>query len=186
MRFGYLLGVAAIASVMGASNANADIVYSIDLPSIEGGPYSFSISGTITTNGTTGALSSSDFASVDITVSNSNGSSVTINSLSELQLYGTALTATGTGVYFGFNNSSFSYFNGLDGGEYGFCFSGVQGSGCYPGQGEALFTPDGNDAQQLYSDNMLIAQAVPEPGTLALLGMALFAVGGLSLRRKFG
>jgi hypothetical protein len=70
---------------------------------------SLSVNGTITTDGDTGPLVSSDIQSWSLTITGFGGPVVLSNSNSAVSIGGDGLTATSAGLFFNFNDSSGAY-----------------------------------------------------------------------------
>ena len=96
-----LFGTIACMALLGASQARADRIYQLDLPSI---------AGTITTNGTVGTLSAADVLDWQISQSadTTHYSSSIGPSNSTVSLIGSALTATTAALFFDFSNAAAS------------------------------------------------------------------------------
>ncbi len=174
-----LLFAAALAAALlmaGASNATVYFLRGQDIPPA-------TVSGTITTDGALGVLSSADILSVDVTVADESESS-TVNY--EPTVFEAALTATKTGLFFDFSgDGSLILFNGLDASSV-YCVA----AGTYGCEGEEnLEVIKVNGA--IYSGPVQSAEvqiaAVPEPGTwvTALVGFgSLAGLAALTRRRR--
>jgi hypothetical protein len=105
---GALLGAAFLgAALFGARSASADIGYLVDEPIGVG-----SVVGTLTTDGHTGILSSSDFLAWNLTL-NGVGASSTITSsdpTAAIELVGSEVVATPTKITFDFSGSAICSF----------------------------------------------------------------------------
>lgn len=156
-----------------------------------------SVIGTIETDSTLGALSTSNILSWAFTITSPNlsaGSPQSIDSVSSFAAFGSSgwqassgLTATATELLFDFSATGFTYFSGST--TDGWCLSGAGGCGSVngPGAGEYLyFGASGGPSEYVATtaQNVVIAtalSAVPLPASLPLL---LAGFGGLAFWRR--
>jgi hypothetical protein len=132
---GALLGAAFLgAALFGARSASADIVYLVDEPIGVG-----SVVGTLTTDGHTGILSSSDFLAWNLTL-NGVGASSTITSsdpTAAIELVGSEVVATPTKITFDFSGSDDGHLlfqDGLFSGMHYWCSGASASTTCFPGK----------------------------------------------------
>ena len=159
----------------------------------------YTLTGTITTNGTTGTLAYSDILSASLAVSKGT---TTYENVSANEIYGIQnLSATATGLYLPLwttSASSPSFSVGSTGYglprlqyNYFFHFGGVYSeSRCdvpiSTGLSVLWATPNGyNNPLQLDGSPLLVANVVPEPSSLCLLGIAAIGLT-VHLGRKRG
>ncbi|MBN1910820.1 MAG: PEP-CTERM sorting domain-containing protein [Pirellulales bacterium] len=184
MRTSALVAVVAFSLVASASITVAENI-TYDLESYPDWQSGYSLTGTITTNGTTGTLGYTDIVSASIVVS--DGTTVYEN-LSPNEIYGVQnLSATATGLYlplwtlsasfpsfsvgstgYGLPRLQYTYFD-----HFGGVYSGYR---CdvpiSTGLNVLWATPNGySNPLQLDGSPWLIATAVPEPSSLCLLGI---------------
>lgn len=152
-----------------------------------------SVTGFIVTDGTLGVLSQSNIVnwSLSLYVPTSSPTNYSLNGPSSgndssVYLQGIDTTASATTLWFDFSGLDFGYLLfqygvGIHDGYHYYCdatFSGI----CLQGE---------TDAPQYYtsgqtttpSGNVVIGTAVPEPGSLALLGSGILAAAGAVRRR---
>ncbi|MCG2633007.1 PEPxxWA-CTERM sorting domain-containing protein [Bradyrhizobium sp. WYCCWR 13023] len=182
--------IAALAMVVCASAAKADIVYSFSF----GG--NAPASGTITTDGTQGVLATADILAFDITVSPGGNSyhytSADLGSSYQVGVIG--LSASSAGLTFDFTAANaFLYIAGADG---HFCLNGASGASCDGQFGRetvavgALTAPPfgASGASDPYRDATLFATpvvaAVPEPTTWAMMLLGFFGLSVFAYRRR--
>ncbi len=180
-----LLGVLLMGAALGiAGNINFTISNAVG-----GG----SVSGTITTDGTIGVLSSTDIVDWNLLISDGTNNFDLKGPLSgnnsALDLSGTDLSETATQLLYNFSGSGFALFQNpvIGSGMNYFCMESVEGCTGSPA-GESLKIVFGGDNQfTSLSGTQVVASVggvsgVPEPSTLGLLSLgAVFLVG----RRKF-
>jgi len=179
------IALAAIASAMLANGAYA-ATYIVDPLNVPGA----SVTGTITTDGTLGALGYSNFTGLDLTVSDGNNSGhLDLSNLLNLAAYGSAtvLIATNAGLFFDFSSNDAQGFAAFNFGSTGYCFT-AGGITCFgTDHSESLQAGGAYYEGPRLSGLVRIAHvdAVPEPASWALMLGGFGLVGGaLRSRRK--
>lgn len=185
----------AIILMVASGICHADITYTVDQVSpFPAGPFGIdpaTVSGTLQTDGTIGTLTTSNFLSWNIVVSNGIGGSFDLTSGdSTLTATGTATTATATTVQFSFGPSP-----GTSPGALGY-FEILDSTN---GWGWALAVPPGTALEAVLSDTsgsccdaglasfdspITLATAVPEPASFLFLSASLGMIGVFRLERR--
>jgi len=191
MRFSYQLrccarSLALLSSILGAASlCSAGTVYNVNLTVGTG-----SVTGTIVTDGTIGALAQADIIGYNLLLSDpavSAPSTFNLSCCSFFPFSGSDLSATATQLLFNFSGTDSGQVAFADPSlDYDLCFStsgGAVPSSFCPVAGETLrflgTSPFGFNFQSTTlsgKDVIATASSVPEPSTLALLcaGIALF------------
>jgi hypothetical protein len=140
--------------------------------------------GSITTDGTIGALNGGNIVDYDLTLTNGAFSAVLDISDGTIS-NGTSLTATATGLFFNFGSNTGSYF--VFGGNPGLGFEDASGSlSGHPSTISLNLNAVGDPNSPIwtaFSGNVEIA-TTPIPAALPLFATALGALGLLGWRRK--
>ena len=186
-QFGFL--ILTLLLMLTGAPAEAAVVYNI----VNGTVGSLSVTGTITTDGNVGALTSSDISGWNLTIS---GDDLTPSN-STLFLQGADLTATLSNLSFMFGDSSTSGGGGaftIDANDPSslvriiYLSHGANEAAGFdlPGQLELDFGPLGSPTVEISdrSDTSVIATAVPEPSTWAMMILGFCGVGFMAYRRK--
>jgi PEP-CTERM motif len=158
-----LIGLASALAIALVSPASADIVYSVDYTVGES-----VLTGTITTDGETGAITVADIKSFDLSTS-VLGTAAEFTS-SNSTATGSGLTATATQLSFNFAAGDT------------FEITGVGGDFELTNHAELDVGKDGTGGR---SDTIL-ASAVPEPSTWAMMILGFCGLGFMAYRRKDG
>jgi hypothetical protein len=176
----------AFAGALASSSAHADIIYKLIPVDVNG----VSLTGSLTTDGTIGTLSGGNFLSYQINLSNGFGSETLTSANSNLQINGSALSATSSQLIFSFNGDPISdtfyisgyYPNGgfqLEEGSVIPSFSG--GVEVYLGSALA----GANGFEDLSGDQAIAnVSAVPEPSAWAMMILGFVGIGFIAHRRK--
>jgi hypothetical protein len=168
------------------SIAKADLAYSIvNYPADQSGA---TVSGTIVTDGATGALSASDILSWSWTITPSGGPSYTFSSLdanAAVSLYGAVVASSSEITIAGTVSSDFALYDGLSLAS-DLEYDRDPGENTYTG-----LIPTNNGWETLNpsmggNDPWVIAtvSSVPEPTTLTMLGIAMVGIALIGQCRK--
>jgi hypothetical protein len=165
-----------VASLLPAVAGAANITYNVQITSGDN-----SAVGTITTDGTIGALSASDFISESLTIT-TNSHSTSLTGLTPNLFGGSDVTATTTGLFFNFDGPS---------GGFGYANSSVgelcleTGYSCNDGYDLMLQSSGGNIGITEVGNFEFAAvpAATPEPSSLILLGTGALSLAGAGWRR---
>lgn len=194
MRKGFFL-IATGMAMMAAQAANATIVYTFNDPVGAVG----AITGTVTTDGSTGAISAANILAWNLMVQGNGASLNLTDGNSGVFGGGTALTATATDMRFNFSDPSPSYllFQVSFGNSHQYacfastffnstpCYQGYSAVPVYSGDSTAQYTGEGS--QTVVTGDRVIGTVrggvVPEPATWTML-LAGFAAVGLAQRRR--
>lgn len=177
------LGLAAPAMLAaGAANA-ASIVYNVSLPS----PSTWTLSGTITTDGAIGALSLADITAYNLTATNGVTTSSCISSTCGLSgSSGFSGSATQLTWDFSASPQPETVFNPPTGGFL--CFGPSNGACAYGNQGNVAAYSLGVNTAQAYTGVQVLGTAataaVPEPSTWAMMISGFGILGGVMRQRK--
>ncbi len=181
-----LCGLIALIALLNVTQAGAT---TFNLENLQIAP-SYSVTGSITTNGATGTLSSqTDISSWNLIINTGNGP-VDLNgpgspATSAVNYTGLALSVVGTGLFFNYGLSTDSFFE--IGTTTGPNENVVLEDASHPG-GPLLQFNDGVDSQSTSSESgntqIGIASATPLPATLSLFATGLGAMGLFGWRRK--
>jgi PEP-CTERM motif len=185
MKFKYiaLFGLALTSLAALSGNASASSVYDLTL-----GP---DATGTITTDGNTGILTTPDIVNFNITITQ-GGVSANFSPLLT-PVYGTdpfttAFTATSTGLFFDFDATSpnnIAQYLIFDNGSL-LCFNGAAGN-CNGAPSQLANVTGGGYTYLIETGNVEIATiegAVPEPSTWAMMILGFAGIGFMAYRRK--
>jgi hypothetical protein len=160
-----LIGLASALAIALVSPASADIVYSVDYTVGES-----VLTGTITTDGEIGAITAADIKSFDLSTS-VLGTPAEFTS-SNSTATGSGLTATATQLSFNFAAGDTFEITGV-GGDFELT----------KGHAELDVGKDGTGGR---SESTILASAVPEPSTWAMMILGFCGLGFMAYRRKDG
>jgi hypothetical protein len=153
-----------------------------------------SVTGTIDTNGATGALSVGDFTGWTLLVTGGSGATTTLTNLnSAVYIAGAAATATASDILFDYSNAVASYLlfqaGGFGTGNTYWCNSSASGACLQGATATPGFTFDGTRQDEARRGVQSIASAagdagaVPEPATWAMF-IGGFGLVGAAMRRR--
>ena len=185
MKLASLLSTLAISAFLATSASAAPIVYDVNRTVGVG-----SVSGTITTDGTFGVLSTGNITGWSLTINagDADGSFLLQGGInSSLEVAGTAMTADADSIDFNFSGDGFALFqNPYIGSSQNFwCVEGPNANCTGLGNGETVTRNNFGVPHITLTDSQAIATVrggtVPEPASLALVGAAL---AGLAMARR--
>jgi hypothetical protein len=183
------IGFAVLAVLSLISPASATL-YNVDITS-----GSNSIVGSITTDSATGSLGTGNITDWSLLISVSGSSFDLLGPVSgnnsQVVVYGSAFTATGTGLFYDFSSSGpgFSAVDfqnpGIGSGINYFCLNGAAGN-CSGNPSAIGINANGNGSFIPESGNVQIGAvgAVPEPSTWAMMILGFAGIGFMAYRRK--
>ena len=203
--FGRSLAISACCALLAAGAARAGVVYTFNTTATSAYPsgnplQTDTVLGTITTDGTLGVLSAGNILGWDLELVDQLDATKDFRLLPSnsevVHVFGTALTATSTGLYFNFSEAGAEFLiqgdhrgdskHGISSGYNYFCFSAT-GGWCLAGES---IVPDyyATDGVIVTGDSQPIGiqplNQVPEPETFALMLAGLGALGWLERRRR--
>jgi hypothetical protein len=168
--------------------AAADIVYHLNLP-VAGG----SVTGTITTDGATGTLFTSDIVAFDLKLNDGTATATLMNGVNGGLVFvsGGSLSATATDLMFNFNTSgTFVNFFTSPGCRPIWTLRTTGGSACNSVSGtvssvQATSSTGPATMSEIGAGNVVIGTTtvIPEPGSVGLMVAGLFSLIGLGKRR---
>jgi hypothetical protein len=181
-----LLAASLINAIFLINSANASVVYDISENIGQA-----TITGTITTDGNTGAIVASDILSWNLLLDSSSGSSTLTSSNSFLEQSSPAFVATPTNLSYNFNSGWFIFFSNNRVAFW--CLEGANG-GCNGDPGTSNIAINENSSRVNFVSSPLtgtvllgtIAPAVPEPSTWAMMILGFCGLGFMAYRRKQG
>ena len=212
-----VLGAALVGFVLFVPTSDATIIYNVSHSFAANGPLNLGagtidIGGTITSDGTLGAISTANLVSWNIDFSNPGGTQTTFNLTQANSMFniagGASLTATATTLDFtvpvdpGFGFPQINLFDTVGGPDISWSYLGQ--NFLAPGaflEIEVILDSDGNGALPFTQHKTTIdphttpfmgdltggagvGSPVPEPSTLTLLGIGAFALVGYGRRRR--
>ncbi len=184
MKKEFLAGVALLAIGMPGVVSAAPIIYNISLPA----PSTWNLSGTITTDGTIGALSLANITAYNLTATDSLTTSNCVNGSCALSgSSGFSGSTTRLTWDFGASVQPETVFNTPTGGFI--CFGPSNGSCAYGNQGNvAAYSENGVNTAQTYTGVQVLGSvsaiaAVPEPASWAMMIVG-FSLMGMGLRYR--
>jgi PEP-CTERM motif len=182
----FALALASFAACSG--DASANVVYDLTL-----GP---NVAGTITTDGNTGILHTSDIVDFNITITNPAGPNTANLTRATISFYGThatttAFTATSAGLFFDFSATDVGgqlQYLIFDSGNY-LCLNAAAGNCSGPNPSSVAIYVSGSDPLIPETGNVEIATvavagSVPEPSTWAMMILGFAGIGFMAYRRK--
>jgi hypothetical protein len=184
MRIKSMAAACAALTAVFSTSASANIVYSVDLISGTTG-----VVGQITTDGHTGTpLGQGDIAGINLVISNSAGST-TLTGTAGVNVSGSDLTATSSGLFYNFSSSdsaSFFFISNFGGGLLCFnnsallCNGGGHSAVDVSIGATASFIPESGN----FEIGVAAVAAVPEPSTWAMMILGFCGIGFMGYRRK--
>jgi hypothetical protein len=175
-------GTIAVAALL-AAPAMANVTYDA-FESFDGATVALSI----TTDGATGVLSTSDITNWNIDITDTSGNFDLNPGNSQVEDLGLDLSATSTHLIFDFSSTGFLLFESTvlhDSGPFWCATGGAADCWNQVTEGIGVSTEFGDTAieNEVRTDRNIIATAVPEPATWALMLGGFAMIGGMLRRR---